>query len=465
MREALFRAAQLGGYGSDEESVARWQDDVLTDRVLAGSFVPLSTEPAAPPTEDPFLLWPYPRGTMHVVDRANCADHFLRANPDFRLITEPGLGDPPRLPDGPLVLFAPFDAVLPGIRQDGDGNLTFAGRRIGAVVNELSLAHLVRHGVLPRADSVSAAGYRPVVTPPRTQLVNGTQLALFKARQMRHVADLADRLAPLGVTALPYASSADRADAMEAVVALLAAGEGVVVRPFGASQGTGVTVVGPERDLAAARRAAGAALDRLDTAVTGKYGAAGAYPVTVTPFVESRKIDGAVFDVRMFVVYDPANGGLRSLPGMVRRAELAFRPGEPLTTGTVLTNFTGAQLDNALPGPRLFPASGADMLARMGLTEDGLVRLGLAASTIWAAGVEAESAQRGTPLPFSYGSVDFLFRQDDGRAVPIEMNGSNVGEHPVVSVHRLDMFAEAMTAALATAGMAGLSAREPAWTR
>ncbi|GAB3885727.1 hypothetical protein GCM10029964_048860 [Kibdelosporangium lantanae] len=90
---------------------------------------------------------------------------------------------------------------------------------------------------------------------------------------MRHVADLADRLRPLGVVPMPYTSCPDRDSAVEAVVALCAAGEGVVVRPFGASQGTGVTMVGPVSG--SARAAAEEALDRLDSAVTGKYGAPG----------------------------------------------------------------------------------------------------------------------------------------------------------------------------------------------
>lgn len=456
MREALFRAAQQGAYFTDEETVGRWQDNELTDRVLAGSLVPVTAATAAPATDEPFVVWPYPRGTMHIIDRANCADHFLRTSPEFQLVTESGLDGPIALPRGPVLLFAPFDSILPVLGVDGDGYLTLAGRPITALVNELSLAHLVRHGVLT-ADTVCAAGYRPIVSPPRTHLVNGTQLTLFKARQLRHVADLADRLAPLGVAPMPFASSACRADAIEAVNALGATGSAVVVRPFGASQGTGVTVIGADVDAAAVEEG----LDRLDRTVAGRYGGAGAYPVTVTPFVEGRKIDGAVADVRMFVVYDPAGGGLRALPGMVRRAARAFRPDE-ITTDTVLTNVSGTVSAGDLPGPRVFPASREDIREALGLTPDGLVDLGRAASILWATAVEAEAAERGTPVPFSYGSVDFLIRQDDGRAVPIEMNGANVGEHPTVAVRRLDLFAEATTATLT--GL-GLSTVEPAWTR
>ena len=461
MREALFRAAQQGAYFTDEETVGRWQDQELTDRVLAGSFValPPAQAPAAP--AEPFIVWPYPRGTMHIIDRANCADHFLRANPAYQLVTEAGLGEPARLPAGPVLLFAPFDTIMASVRLDPDGYLVFAGRRVSVLLNELSLAHLVRHGVLPAAGmaGLSAAGYGPIVPAPRTHLVNGTQLTLFKARQMRHIADLADRLAPLGVASLPYASSIDRADAIEAVVALCGARGGVVVRPFGASQGTGVSLVGPLTDPGSIRQAAAAALDRLEGAVAGKYGAAGqlaAYPVTITPFAESRKVDGAVSDLRMFVVRDPA-GGLRALPGMVRRAEIPFQAGVPLTAASALTNVSGPPTDGA--PPRVYPATRADVLAQLGLTPEALVRLGRAASLIWAAAVEAEQAERGTPVPFCYGSVDFLIRVDDGRAVPIEMNGANVGEHPSVAVRRLELFAEATTAALAELGMS----REPAW--
>jgi hypothetical protein len=89
-----------------------------------------------------------------------------------------------------------------------------------------------------------------------------------------------------------------------------------------------------------------------------------------------------------------------------------------------------------------------------------LVDIGRAASILWAEAVEAEAAERATPVPFSYGSVDFLIRQDDGRAVPIELNGANVGSHPTVAVRRLDLFAEATTAALTALG---LSTVEPVW--
>jgi len=455
MREALFRAAQQGGYFTDEETVGRWQDNELTDRVLAGSLVPIPAATAAQATDEPLIVWPYPRGTMHIIDRANCADHFLRTSPEFQLITESGLDSPVALPSGPVLLFAPFDVILPALSMDDDGYLALAGRPITALINELSLAHLVRHGVLA-ADTVSAAGYRPIVSPPRTHLVNGTQLTLFKARQLRHVADLAGRLAPLGVAPLPYASSASRAEAIEAVVALCATGNAVVVRPFGASQGTGVTVIGQDADVAEVE----AGLDRLDRTVAGRYGATGAYPVTITPFVEGRKIDGAVTDVRMFVVYDPASGGLRTLPGMVRRAARPFRQ-DKITADTVLATFSGTVSAEDLPGPRVYPASRVDILEALGLTPDRLVDLGRAASILWATAVEAEAAERGAPVPFCYGSVDFLIRQDDGRAVPIEMNGANVGEHPTVAVRRLDLFAEATTAALA--GL-GLSTVEPAWT-
>lgn len=454
MREALFRAAQQGGYFTDEDTVGRFQDAGLTERVLTGSLMPVPPAKADPPDGAALIVWPYPRGTMHIIDRANCADHFLRANPGFQLLTESTMDG--SWPAGPVLLFTPFDTILPRLRRDGAGHLTLSGRRVTALVNELSLAHLVRHGVLA-ADSVSAGGYRPIVPPPRTHLINGTQLTLFKARQLRHVADLADRLAPLGVAPLPYASSASRAEAVAAVVALGASGNAVVVRPFGASQGTGVAVIARDADAGAVETE----LSRVDGAITGKYGAAGAYPVTITPFVESRKIDGAVSDVRMFVVYDADAGGLRALPGMVRRAARPFHP-DRLTTTSALTNFSGTVSDGDLPGPRVLPTTRADVLDQLGLSPDALVDLGRAASILWACAVQSEAAERDAPVPFSYGSVDFLIRQSDGRAVPIEMNGANVGEHPTVAVHRLDLFAEATTAALT--GL-GLSTVEPAWTR
>ncbi|GAB3885731.1 hypothetical protein GCM10029964_048870 [Kibdelosporangium lantanae] len=157
MREALFRAAQQGAYFTDEETVGRWQDDDLTTLVVDGSLCRIDAVAAPPPADDPLVVWPYPRGTMHIIDRANCADHFLRANRDYHLVTEASLGD---IPAGPALLFTPFDTVLPSIRLDDDGHLVFRGRRIDVMLNELSLAHLVRHGVLPAPTGSRPPGTR-----------------------------------------------------------------------------------------------------------------------------------------------------------------------------------------------------------------------------------------------------------------------------------------------------------------
>jgi hypothetical protein len=104
----------------------------------------------------------------------------------------------------------------------------------------------------------------------------------------------------------------------------------------------------------------------------------------------------------------------------------------------------------------------SEVLAEIALSPDRLVRIARAATTIWTRAVErARAASGGRSVPYCYGTVDFLIRQDDGAAVPIEMNGANVGCHPTVHPMWLDAFGRACTGALRDLGLQEPSACRP----
>lgn len=454
MRESLFRAAQRGEAYLLEETVGQFQDEELTGRVHADSFLPLPAAPVPPAVADPLVVWPYPAGTADLIDRANCADHFVRVNPAYRVLTPEGSllcdGDGRVPPGGPTVVFASFEWLLPRLAVDPlDGYLVLAGRRIDAVLNEMTLGHLARRGSLPAPRPVNG---RRLIDPPRTHVLNGTQIALDKGAQLDLFAALADVLRPFGVAPLTYLSAPERELAVQAAVDIAGRGRGAVLRPFAASQGTGIAFVDGAGPFEARRAAARRAVAELEAAVTRKYGVDGAYPITITPFVESTKIGGAVTDLRLFVVHDPHTGGLHALPGVVRRAQRRLAGGTALDRAMACTNLNGNPVADPLPGPRMFPLADERVLDQVGLSADRLTDLGRAATTMWAAAVRREQAERGRSLPFCYGSVDVLVREGAG-AVLIEMNGANVGMHPSVHPRFLDAFARASTGALASLGL------------
>src|SRR4051794_2161517 len=114
MDEALWCAAQP----VTEESVAHLQSERITRQVYERSAVPMPTSPAPARKvrRGSTILWPYPRGSADVIDRANCADLFLRTHSEFRVVTEDGIGHGALARAGAaesLLLFCPFDAVLP----------------------------------------------------------------------------------------------------------------------------------------------------------------------------------------------------------------------------------------------------------------------------------------------------------------------------------------------------------------
>src|SRR5690242_4427109 len=115
VHHALARVAAPARPVVSAESVAQYQSERITRRVYDRSALPFPKPPvpARPATRRGTVLWPYPRGSADTIDRARCADLFLRAHPRFRMVTEDDLGRAAAEPDQSMVLFCPFDAVLP----------------------------------------------------------------------------------------------------------------------------------------------------------------------------------------------------------------------------------------------------------------------------------------------------------------------------------------------------------------
>jgi hypothetical protein len=432
MHEALVRAAQHGNWMANEESVARRQSERVTRQVYERSALPLAKPPAPAWTggsasPGSTLLWPYPRGSADIIDRANCADLFLRTHSRFRVVTEDGLDRGALAAADPaesIVLFCPFDAVLPRLSVTPDNMLAVDGRPVDAVASEMIVGFLMRAGLWPKPARGVDFTHIPAIDRLGTRLVNGTGLALFKAAQMAHFQRHRHDLSGLG-TALPHGRTGwDRAEVLAASEEWLARGYAVVYRPFASSRGTAVSFLRPH----SGRSAVEDVLDAMEAAMADTYGHADPYPITLSTFVESRKIDGQVCELRMFVVADPSTEAIRAIPGMVCLTPVPFG-------------------ERAGSGHRELPLSDPDVLAALGLGAEQLELLGRFAVLLWSRAVTAERAATGMALPFAYGSVDFLITED-GRVAPFEMNGANVAAHSAVHPLFLDAFGVAMRAAL-----------------
>lgn len=454
MREALFRVAQTGGFYRLEDTVGRYQDPALTGQVHARSFRSLDLDPPPPAAGPRLIVWPHPVGTSDLIDRANCADTWLRNEPEFDLLTSQRLADEPEAARDSAgrdtLLFADFDTVLAGIGLDEDewrrGIIRWHGRPVTALLDELTLGHILRrHGRGP--DLLRHFAERPAAD--RTRVLNGTTIALYKAAQHAHMANLAGPLAELGVRPVPYSAAHGRDEAVNAMCRLLAEYDGVVVRPFAASQGAGVSFL---RDPGRGRADACAALlTRLEESVRAEYRADGGYPVTLTPWYPTRRILGRVTDLRMFVVYDSLTGGVHALPGVVRCARTPLSPGDALTSGNACTSLGTPPDERALDERRMYPATSPETLELLGITPQTLIDLGQAATLMWSQAVKGASG-------FAYGSVDFGLLDTSantgastgagaggGRAeaVAFGMKGNNVGMHPSVHPRYLSRFADA----------------------
>lgn len=453
MRESLFRAAQQGGYYPSEEIVGQYQDEALSRRCHDESLAPIDL-PARERRDTPALvIWPYPTGTADAIDRASCADAFVREFPAYRVVTALGLGredlrDLASVP-GDILVFAPFEAVVPETSVDGDGVLRFRGRRVDAVTSELFPGYLRRRGTLP----LEFDGAAPVAGPLATDIVNASSVAASKGLQM----PLFERFGAgaSGLAAMPYAVVNTEDELAGALARLLPGRRGATVRPFSASQGTGIAFVDASAAtgdlLAEARRAVAS----IRTALRDKYGGDDAFPLTVTPFEESVLVDGCVTDIRVFVVHDPAARGLRAVPAMVRRAQVPLDACERLGSDCGMTNLNAPKAAGAAPGERILPVAHPRTLALLGLDEDRLVALCRDAAALWAAAfAEERGLFTGNDCrQFAYGSVDVIVRGGDGALVPVELNGANVGSHPTVHPALAEVFGVATTAALRNLGL------------
>jgi hypothetical protein len=454
MHEALARAAHHGRAVTDEEPVARLQSERITRQVYERTALPLAKPPAPAWTgrsasPGSTLLWPYPRGSADIIDRARCAELFLRTHSEFRVVTEDGL-DRGALAEADagqsVMLFCPFDAVLARLSVTPDNLLAVDGRPVDAVASEMIVGYLMRAGLWPKPARGVDFTHIPAIDRLRTRLVNGAGIALFKAAQMALFHRHREELSEIG-TALPDGRIGwDRAEVLAASEEWLARGHAVVYRPFAASRGAGVCFLRPD-DRRRRSRAVGDLLDGMEAAMAATYGHADPYPVTLSTFVESRKIDGRVCELRMFVVADPCTAAVRAIPGMVCLTGVPF--GEPAGRdaspgpATVARSLRSA----AVSGHRELPLSDPDVLAALGLGVQKLEQLGRFAVRLWSRAVTAGGTAAATALPFAYGSVDFLI-SEDGRAVPVEMNGANVGAHSAVHPSFSDAFGVAMRAAL-----------------
>jgi hypothetical protein len=460
MHEALVRAARHGGWAGNEESVGRLQSERITRRVYERSALPLP-EPPAPAwhggsaSPGRTVLWPYPRGAADIIDRAYCADLFLGTHPGFRVVTEDGLDRGALAAADPaesVLLFCPFDAALPRLSVTRDNLLAVDGRPVDVVASEMIVGFLMRAGLWPKPARGANFTHIPAVDQLRTGLVNGTGLALFKAAQMAHFQRHRHDVPDLGTT-LPLGRIGwDRAEVLAASEEWLARGHTVVYRPFASSRGTAVSFLRPGDRHAA--HAVDDVLDAMEASMADRYGHADPYPITLSTFVESRRIDGRRCEVRMFVVADPATTAIRAIPGMVCLTGVPFgERAEPDAS----TNLTPSLNSVVVSGHRELPLSDPDVLAALGLGIDKLELLGRFAVLLWNRAVTAERAATGMALPFAYGSVDF-FVAEDGRVVPFEMNGANVSAHRAVHPLFLDAFGIAMRAALDEA------VHPPQWT-
>jgi hypothetical protein len=458
VREALFRAAQRGAYFPSEEPVGQYQDRGLSTRCYNGSFTPLDMPHQDRSSGPALIVWPYPAGTADCIDRANCADIFVRGNHEYRIVTELGLesgtfGDLTHNTDN-LLVFVSFEALLPELAINDVGELQFRGRRCDAMMSELIIGYLQRSGLLkldPHLLSDPASqSYHPVVT---SAVVNGSSYAVHKGLQLAHFAQ--HGAGRPGLDSVPYAIAADPQQLAEAITELDHV-RGMVVRPFSASQGTGIAFVAA-REIATTDPVVLAArvAKQTSAAIAHKYGGGCPFPATVTPFVESITLEGCVTDLRVFVVYDKAAGGLRAVPGMVRRAQVPLDSRETLDSSCAMTNLNAPPAPDATPGERIFALADPQTLARLGLRDTDLVRLCRDATAMWASAFQEERLLFAgqTRRQFAYGSVDFLVRPD-GTAMPVEMNGANVGSHPTVHPDYLDAFGDAAAGVLENLGLA-----------
>lgn len=451
LRESLFRAAQLCNYSPLEEIVGQYQSKRISEEMynVSGTEIGLPdvvTEHSGPKT----IIWPYPKNTADCIDRANCADHFLRNKPNYRVVTEYGL-ELNQMNDSYLeslediIIFGSFEELINSLDIKSE-YLYFKGRRITAILNELSVGYMIRKGLIEVSENLFFN------TPLKTSVINGSLIALSKWQQMKIFEEVKGYLDHERYEVLPALKVNNLEELIESALQLLKDHECIVIRPFSSSQGTGISFIKREDSEVTLIENIKRALNETKNIYHRKYSTYNCFPITISPFVEAVKIQGCVTDIRIFVVYDPTDSKLHAIPGMVRRAQTPFDDYQNINISNSVTNLNAPKCNNALKGKRVYPAANDGILTEMNIDETLLASMSRTACQIWSHTLndKKEYSIRGC---FAYGSVDFIIRDSDKRYIPIEMNGSNVGSHPAVHPQFLDCFGNATTHALKYLGL------------
>ena len=445
MRESLFRAAQKGAVDpSLEEEVGQYQSLSLTKECLEESFYPTKTTSALKSQNGEFstILWPYPLGTGDAIDRANCADYFCNKNQSYRVLTTDSLDSSVSFTDDEkILLFAPFEYILPKLLVDNKGYLSYLGRKINVMLNELSRGYLWRNNILKLEINSDPATLDLQYNDLLTTFINSSKLTLFKGLQMKHFQKMQRVIDDLNIQSLNFRVVSNEKSLPRQVKAMFESYNHFVVRPFSASQGVGVSFFQKAKSLEIQITKY---LKETKQRFSKKYGGRNIFPLTLSPFIEGTKIHDCIADIRIFVFYDPNKRGLRSIPAMIRRAQVPFKHSSQIDYSNALTNLNAPRARNAIHGQRVYPLANDNVLELIGLNRQRLIEACIGTSMIWGQAIKDEFSQ----AIFSYGSIDFLVSKESRKLIPIEMNGNNVGSHPAVHPIFLSKFGEAAAYAI-----------------
>lgn len=455
MRESLFRAAQLCNYSVMEESVGQLQNLNLIQQLYSNSKteVILTQNKIFSTYSKKTILWPYPQNTADCIDRANCVDNFVSVNPMYRIITEYTLNDCKSewlydLEDN-IILFASFEYLFKDVSIEKDNFLYYRGRKCHAVINELSIGYLLRKHILKYENLSELSVYL------KTKIINETLITINKVEQMKIIHEVQEKYSCREMDVLEFMCVDEDSQLHAAVKSFLKKGQSVVIRPFSSSQGTGLSFVSVNNIRTDSEKAVNDAINATTRSYNKKYGSKECYPLTITPFIESIKLDRCVTDFRIFVVYDCRDASLHALPGMIRRAQLPFDK-NCLSIGNGVTNLNAPKVEGSVEGKRVFAVTDNYLLKTLNVSEKLINSMCTAACQIWKHILDNEFSKH-NEVNFAYGSVDFLVKEENNHYVPIEINGANVGSHPAVHPCFLNFFGNATSNALCNLGLGGMN--------
>lgn len=455
MRESLFRAAQLCNYSVMEESVGQLQNLDFMKQLYCSSkmevFLPQNKIFGS--CSKKTILWPYPQNTADCIDRANCVDDFVSNNPMYRVITEYTLTDCKsewlcNLEEN-IILFASFEYLFMDISIKEDKFLYYRGRRCHAVINELSIGYLLRKNILKYDNLANLSVHL------KTKIINETLVTINKVEQMRIIHEVQEKYSCFEMDVLEYKCVDEKSQLQAAVKSFLEKGLSTVIRPFSSSQGTGLSFVSVNNIRTDSEKAIDDAIDVTMRSYVKKYGSKDCFPLTITPFIESIKLDECVTDFRIFVVYDYIDASLHALPGMIRRAQLPFDK-NCISIGNGVTNLNAPKVEGSIEGKRVFAVTDNCILQMLNVSEKLINSMCTTACQIWKYILDNEFIKH-NDVNFAYGSVDFLVKEENQHYVPIEINGANVGSHPAVHPYFLKYFGNATSNALYNLGLGGMN--------